>query len=250
MNTDTPAAVKVVFIAGTGRSGSTVLSSILGQVPGCFAAGEVRYVWERGLLEDHRCGCGEPFSRCPVWKAVMEEAFRGRPAPDAAATASRLDSRLRVRRVPGMVWRRMHGRPALKPHPDDLIIMRLYEALAAREGVQMVVDSSKLPPYGMLLSSLPGLELYIVHIARDPRATAFSWRRKKTTQDTAAGSTMPRLETWRSAILWLLWNLLIDAWWPRSSPRRLLVRYEDLIRDPTTAVGRVLHMIGAELPRT
>ena len=41
----------VLYIAGTGRSGSTVLANILGEVEGVFTAGEVRYLWQRGLRE-------------------------------------------------------------------------------------------------------------------------------------------------------------------------------------------------------
>jgi Sulfotransferase family len=240
-------AVKVLFIAGTGRSGTTILNSILGQVPGFFSAGEVRYVWERGILEDHRCGCGEPFSRCPVWTAVTHKACNGR-AVDVAGTASRLQRRLRVRRVPLMIWRRNRRRPAIEPHADDLNILRIYRALAELPGVEVIVDSSKLPPYGLLLSSLVDIELFVVHLVRDPRATAFSWRRTKTTHDTSTAATMPKLETWRSAVLWLMWNSLTAAWWPRSSKHNILVRYEDLVRDPAVTVGRILQVVGSGLP--
>lgn len=243
-----PNAVKVLFIAGTGRSGTTILNSILGQVPGCFAAGEVRYVWRRGILEDHRCGCGEPFSQCPAWTVVMQKALDGNAVDVAAATASGLERRLRIRRVPVMMWRRMRKRPAVKPHADDVNILRVYQALSGLPGVDVVVDSSKLPPYGLLLSSLPGVDLFVVHVVRDPRATAFSWRRTKATHDTSTAATMPRLESWRSAVLWMVWNSLTEAWWPRSSKHNILVRYEDLVQEPTSTLRRLLQIIGTDLP--
>ena len=40
----------VLYIAGSGRSGSTVLGRILGRVEGFGAVGELRYVWERRIL--------------------------------------------------------------------------------------------------------------------------------------------------------------------------------------------------------
>jgi hypothetical protein len=240
--------VKVLFIAGTGRSGTTILSNILGQVPGCLSVGEVRYVWERGIVQDHRCGCGESFSRCKLWTAVLQQAHPRLHVSDAAAIARRLERRLRIRRLPWMLWRWIRGRPVVKPHTDDVNILRVYQALSRREGVQMVVDSSKLPPYGMLLRSLPGVELYVLHVVRDPRATAFSWRRAKPTHDAAPGATMPQLQAWRSAVLWTLWNLLIDVWWRRSSKHRLLVRYEDLVQEPAATLQRVLELTGSDLP--
>jgi hypothetical protein len=63
---DTPpkpldAAVRVLYIGGWGRSGSTLLDLILGQAPGVFSAGEVREIWQSGLVENRPCGCERPF---------------------------------------------------------------------------------------------------------------------------------------------------------------------------------------------
>ena len=38
--------IKVLYIAGNGRSGSTLLGVLLGQIPGFFNVGEVRRVWD------------------------------------------------------------------------------------------------------------------------------------------------------------------------------------------------------------
>lgn len=51
--------VRVLSIVGYTRSGSTLLDSILGELDGVFSAGELHYLWERGLLEHRTCGCGD-----------------------------------------------------------------------------------------------------------------------------------------------------------------------------------------------
>ncbi|MGH2812195.1 MAG: hypothetical protein ACRDI1_05730, partial [Actinomycetota bacterium] len=76
--------VRVLYIGGAGRSGSTLLDLMLGQLPGFFAAGELKYVWDRGLLRNELCGCGSSFRECPFWTAVGTEAFGGWDALDAA----------------------------------------------------------------------------------------------------------------------------------------------------------------------
>jgi hypothetical protein len=63
--------VKVLYIAGSGRSGSTILDNTLGQIDGFFSVGELRYIWERGLIEDRLCGCGERVHQCPFWAAAL-----------------------------------------------------------------------------------------------------------------------------------------------------------------------------------
>lgn len=237
----------VAFVAGTGRSGSTLVSNAMGQLPGCLSVGEGRYTWGRGLAGNHLCGCGLPFSDCPFWKGVMAEVRAAHPSLDAAGIAARIDARLRVRFVPAMELKRVLGRPEVAPHPDDPTIADLYHALAAQAGAERaVVDSSKLPPYARLLDGLPGVEVLMIHVVRDPRATAFSWRRTKATRDDADKQTMPRLSVVRSSVIWLLWNLLVQRWWPDS--RRMTVRYEDFVDDPARELGRIAEALGTTVP--
>ena len=225
--------VRVLYFAGSGRSGTTVMNSILGQVEGVFAAGELRYLWHRGVVRDHRCGCGLPFSGCPVWTGVMKDLGMAHPRLDAQGIGDRLLRRLRIARVPLILGRRALGRPPVPPHPDDAAIAALYRSIATRTDATVIVDSSKLPPYGLLVSGLPDVELYVLHVVRDPRATAFSWRRQKKTLDTGEdGALMARLPIWKSSALWLLWNSLTAMWWRGRADRYLQVRYEEFADRP------------------
>jgi hypothetical protein len=65
--------VKVLFLAGKGRSGGTLLASLLGQLPGFFNVGELNRLWDWGLVNNHHCGCGLPFQECPTWNAIFSK---------------------------------------------------------------------------------------------------------------------------------------------------------------------------------
>lgn len=237
----------VAFVAGTGRSGSTLVSNVMGQLPGCITVGEARYTWGRGVAGNHLCGCGLPFADCPFWSEVMADVSAGHPSLDAAGMAERIDARLRVRLVPAMELRRLRGLPEVPPHADDAAIADLYHALARRPGAERaIIDSSKLPPYARLLDGLPEVEVFLVHVVRDPRATAFSWRRAKATRDDADAERMPRLSIERSSVIWLLWNLMVPRWWPDS--RRMTVRYEDFVDDPARELARIAKALGTTVP--
>lgn len=238
--------LRVLFFAGSGRSGTTVINSILGQMDGVFAAGELRYLWQRGMVEDRLCGCGVPFAKCPVWSAVLARAFTGHTAINPSEIAQRLLSRLRMARVPMMLWRCMLGRRPVAWHPDDALIGGVYRALVAHTGQHLIVDSSKLPPYGLLLSTLPGVELYVLHVVRDARATAFSWRRPKRALDFGDDQLMPQQQPWKSSLLWLFWNTLTAMLWRRADGRYLRVRYEDFVRDPKATMSQVAAMVGLD----
>ena len=97
----------------------------------------------------------------------------------------------------------------------------------------MVVDSSKLPTYGYLLHQVPSVRIRVVHLVRDPRATAHSWQRLRATgavdDDDEA---MDRFGVWKATALWDIWNTTGPASCSKRSPDYLRVRYEDLVADP------------------
>ena len=67
--------VKVMYIAGWGRSGTTIVDNILNSYDGVFSTGELFYLWSRGLIEKRKCGCGVPFPRCALWGDILDAAF-------------------------------------------------------------------------------------------------------------------------------------------------------------------------------
>jgi hypothetical protein len=217
---------RVLFVAGSGRSGSTLVTNVLGQAEGVFAAGELRYLWQRGAVEDRPCGCGQSFAECPVWTRVMK-----RLDAEPAAVVADLGGRLRMRRLPAMLWRRR-----VEAHPA---VAALYAAL----GSDLVVDSSKLPPYGLLVDGLPGVETRVLHLVRDPRATAFSWRRRRGLDGPDDPALMSRPPVAKAALLWLVWNATAALLWRRSG-RYLRVRYEDFVADPAGVTARIADFAG------
>jgi hypothetical protein len=56
---------KVLYFAGLGRRGPTILSRVVGQVEDSFPVGELRLMWDRRLIKNRPCGCGVPFQECP-----------------------------------------------------------------------------------------------------------------------------------------------------------------------------------------
>ena len=92
--------VKVLFLAGWQRNGSTLLQRMLGQIEGVFPAGELWYVWEQGLLENRLCGCGSRFRDCPFWVEVFERAFGGMSSIDGKKMMRAVLSGSRTRYLP------------------------------------------------------------------------------------------------------------------------------------------------------
>jgi hypothetical protein len=242
--------VKVLYIAGSGRSGSTILDNTLGQIDGFFSVGELRYIWERGLIEDRLCGCGERVHQCPFWAAALTEAFGAADAVDPLRMMRLQQLGTRVRHVPQMI-RGASGRTLVERMGEYPATMgRLYRGIRAASGCRVIVDSSKLPAYGNVVSHLPEVDLYVVHLVRDPRATAYSWLRRKAAPDRKEGM-MQRQRPLHAAALWTVWNWTTEKLWAADPSRYLLVRYEDFVRTPKPIVERIVAFVGEkteELP--
>ncbi len=237
--------VKVLYIGGYSRSGSTLLLRALGEAPGVVAVGELVNIWSRGYGDDQLCGCGEPFTHCAFWSEVSREAF-GVPSTGVMASHYRTLQR-RVHEFPGYLqlwnpWLRSSGyRKALGEYAE--VLTALYRAVARVSESSLVVDSSKLPQFARMLADVPGVELHVVHLVRDSRGSAYSWTRPKVrTEIHWSRQEMQRYNVVRSSAEWDAYNLLfgLDRRRPRSYQ---LLRYEDLVRAPGEQLAQLAERI-------
>lgn len=237
--------VKVLSVVGAGRSGTTVLASILGEVDGFVGAGELRWLWERGVVAGRPCGCGAPPLECPVWGPVITRTLGGlgRPAaPEAVADIVAAQHEVAHWRSYPRLLRAVDGQGSW----EALRLVRQVTggacaALAATTDARVLVDTSKRPADTAVLAGVPGIDLYVLHLVRDPRAVVHSWRRAK--EYTAAGQTgtigtrglAATVRRWTSNGLWA------EALRRQMPPSRwLFLRYEDFVARPRPAVERIL----------
>ena len=233
--------IKVLYIAGFGRSGSTILDNLLGQVSGFFSAGELCYTWAHNLAENGLCGCGAPPADCEVWGPVFGNLADTVDPSDMA----RLEREaLRTRHLPLMLF--PPGKRILEERLGGYVpnLDGFYREMQRVTGCRVIVDSSKSPSYGYAIGLVPAIDLHVVHLVRDPRATAYSWLKKKLQPDRGEEGYMDQHHPTKSSLMWTVWNAAAEALWRRSRERYLLLRYEDLVADPRAALLRVLELVG------
>jgi hypothetical protein len=229
--------ITVLFVMGHGSSGTTILGNTLGEVDGFFHAGELRTIWSEGLADLQRCGCGESIRQCPVWSAVVRAGFGTVDDPEAARLARLHRETIRVRHTlrllraqPG----RLSGWPALREYAD--VAGRLYRAIGTTTGARVIVDTSKRTGDAALLRLLPGVDPYVLHVVRDPRAVAYSWSHR-------SGTPPGELAT---AAEWLAFSALGEAVKGRlGRGRSIVLRHEDFAERPRPSLERVLGLVGA-----
>jgi LPS sulfotransferase NodH len=236
---------KVLYLGGTGRSGSTLLARLLGDRAAYAPVGELRYVWRRGFVENHLCECGRPFRECPFWTAVVADAFGGFDAVDVSSVLRGLRAIDRIRHVPELLSARLQ-RASFRRHIayDADVLERLYTSVSAVSGRPIVVDSSKDPSYAYVLHAIARFDLAVVHLVRDSRAVAHSWTRAKPRPEIHWQlETMTRHAPITSALLWDQHNLLFEMF-ARTGHPFVRVRYEDLVERPDATVSTVAELQG------
>ena len=247
-------SIKVLYIVGVTRSGTTLLDTLLGEVPGFFSTGELRYLWERGLVGDGVCGCARPFTECEVWSRVLAERFGRGAVVDPRAVIRWQREAVRVRHTWNILRlspERLRGGEPVASYAR--VVERLYRAIADVTGCRVVVDSSKMPSDAALLSRLGGVDPFFVQVVRDPRGVVHSWRRVKPDRTRSSVVPMPRWSPVKSSVNWLEINLAAEAVRRRNGRRFTMVRYEDLARAPRDTVASLVRFVGedaAALPFT
>jgi len=117
---------------------------------------------------------------------------------------------------------------------------KLYGGIGASTGDSVVVDSSKSLLYGYILGMLPAVDLYVVHLVRDPRGVAYSLQKRKE-------KGLPQFQSWspvKGSLVWNAVNLTREVFWRLSSYPYLRLRYEDFVVEPRRSVERILDLVG------
>lgn len=223
--------VKLLHVAGLHGTGSTILANILGELDGFFATGELAYLW-KALELPYLCGCGRRVPDCELWTRILARVFAG---PREAVKRLRPKRQwVDAARLPVLLLEERRGDPDLARYRATLA--DLSRAIRDVTGARLVVEISKHPPFGRVLARAPGIDASVVHLVRDPRASAHAWERV----------TRSPLRPLLVGATWSTWHALVPRLW-RGAPY-IPVRYEDFVAQPRRTILDVLDLLGLQAP--
>jgi hypothetical protein len=213
---------RLVYIGGYGRSGSTLLESLLTTCPDVVTCGEVARSRLRRAKKKRRCTCGQLTEDCWVWSAFH------------------------------------HSSQGLHEGSHEDLTLALLEHVSGDYAI--MVDSSKTAwvsagvPFN--LRRKLSENFYLIHIVRDPRAVCWSTmkprpnalqrpatQKAKKKRQAGKASSMRALRFLLTVVGWTIANLSCElfGWmYPRQYQR---VRYEDLVGAPGAMVESLLDKI-------
>lgn len=222
----------IVYIAGYGRSGSTLLDILLNAHPYIFGAGELTEIFEAAAARTP-CSCGQPLDACAIWSYVLNHL----PAHTTPAEAEHLTRRTETPR-----W--LGGSPR-NDEAYGLLWRTIFQAIAHQTGARMVLDSSKnsrnTAERTAALIRTTHLPVRIIHLVRDPRAILYATFRGSNRRLEAEGHAPTRRTAMlRVLIGWMMAHAAVErtrAAYPHIPVKR--IRYEDLTGTPALTLQQI-----------
>ncbi len=226
--------MKIIYIIGAGRSGSTILDVVLGNHSNVAGLGEL---W--AMLEpDHRsagaCSCGAEFRACIFWKSVLD-TYRTKLGSRTIAEVRKLRLRLDLARHIPSSFLKKRSRQFQRYASDN---RALYEAIAEESGCEFLVDSTKQVGRGLNLLRCEQLDVYLLHLVRDGRGVMWSRQRDDARGEVFRHQALRRLPSF-SIAKWTAKNMLSEAIGMVSPERYLRIQYEDLVGQPQTTLAQI-----------
>lgn len=241
--------LRVLYIAGSGRSGSTVLSTILGNDPEVVNLGELERLPDDGWRKNRYCSCGERAGECPFWSDVRRrwaDAAPGADVDEYLALQERFTARRSIARylTPGTL-----GGDGDRFGRYGELTRALLQSILEVSDAGIAVDSTKRPTRALALARIPGIDLRILHLVRDGRGVLWSLKQshEKNEEEGVERPIRPK-PTWRVAGLWTYANLLTEYACSRlGNENSARLRYEHLVEDPSSALGLVGEVANRDL---
>jgi len=230
----TSSKVRVVYIMGDGRSGTTILDIILGNHPLIHSCGEL---WKWPYHNGHPRPDNTKQGDHEFWQQVRACYF-GEEGPEDLAYLCRLQNSFEdYKRFPLVAIQLIPRERVIQYHQH---IRKLLKAIASSSGANVLVDSSKLMGRALQLSRDREVDLYVVHLVRDPRGSLYSHTKRDVDHKTKdVFSALAHY--WVKGVFSSAVRVLI----PRHRYQRL--RYEDLANSPTDTLRALGEFVGVPM---
>lgn len=198
----------VLYIAGYGRSGSTLIEMILGSNEKIYALGELTNFNDIRENNEAKCSCGDLVVNCSFWNRVLKDF--------------------------GLNKENLTGE-------EEIIWESIFKNI--NKEVDYLIDSSKTARNNHLrpikLAKLLRNEIYMIHIVRDGRGCIQSLTKGSNQKMERGINPKISLPVLRGTLGWFTANLSAHIFQFKYKDRYLRIKYEDFTEDPESTLKEI-----------
>lgn len=223
----------IIYIIGDGRSGSTILEEYLARNLGGLKIGEARRFWKYYYESETYCECGDRIKKCSFWKNVNDELPKD---------IRNLHVHQRLGQV--MFNFRIFLKTLQKNNPEPYLKYvqnRFYKAIFNSTSANLIIDSSKIYPWGIYLDrfSMFKNNVLFIHLVRDIAVTANSWKKDvRLAEYVDKEVKMPKRTLRRHLKVWLKVNLSTIKYMKKEE-NYIYIDYKDFCNDPNKLLLKI-----------
>lgn len=220
---------KIIYIMGSGRSGTTLLDMLLGNDENIFSAGEINRIPLRSGITPGRTKKDPVFS---FWQNVIKD--------------------LKIADFGGLVnlikkfeYHSSFLRPSPQIHEKERyseFVNQLIVSIFDKVEEDLVIDSSKYPLRAYHLSSICDNLKYCIYLKKHPVSILRSFQK--------VGIEQPR-KSWFSVNVYLIMVHFLCIWTKRSLEKKgikvLTIYFEDILDDPIQILRQIEVHLGIGL---
>ena len=247
----------VLFIVGSGHSGSTIMDMVLGANSACLSLGEITKI-DRAIQRNIFCVCGERILECGFWRDVAEDysASMGVNPLDGEgefgiSLSSNSGSKFtrRFKKALQVMGLKKNREPWLERTTS------LYKAVFKHTDADILIDSSKNIKRAMMLANnFEDMDFRVLHLVRDVRGVAYSYQ-KPTYSVQLPGekepTEYPAIDLFpieKTSGIWLRENALISLFLKLRLSKEIWmrVRYESVCQNPEESLPNICSWLGID----
>lgn len=215
--------INLIYLLGAGRSGTTLLATLLNNHEDIETLGEMHQFIEY-IDEDKECSCGEKLTSCSTWNLLADPMII-----DIKGERLYCENKERHKNIPSLIFSRKQNKRYIS------IQERIFSSISEHRKSKWYLDSSKYIARYLLLKKSNKINIKGIYMVRDPRGVINSFTKKVQT------SKRPL-----SAILY--YNLInfFGELVSRTNKNILKIKYEDLVESPEQVLDEIYkHVFGS-----
>jgi len=242
------AGFKLVYIAGYGRSGSTILDILFQQVSNVVSGGAINNIYQ-WIVDDHVCTCGSKLKDCEFWKIVLNNTGF---FSDGSVVEEKWEIQKKVEELKsfGLLLFNFLPKNLVKEYRNNQ--QNIFNSICSVSGKKIVIDSSKstrdCAGRALALSKYTNADVKMLHLVRDGRAVAWSAMKKGGSSERSRVTNSKILNFLIVLVSWNITNifvLLTKFALPKESYH--LIKYEDLCANPADSIKKIGRFLEVDL---
>tara|TARA_Y100000813_G_scaffold157799_1_gene117947 strand:- start:48 stop:917 length:870 start_codon:yes stop_codon:yes gene_type:complete len=217
-------SIKVLYIAGNGHSGSTLLDIIIGKSTDIFSAGEITFITRDSIFDEY-CSCHKLIKDCRIWSSIIKIW------QETSVINIKEYRKLRLKFERNKATLNTI-RNIIKPSNDFIkycnSTLSLFQAIQKVTGKSIIVDSSKSPQRIAILRRI--VDLKVIHLCRNASGVLNS-AKKTSKKDIRAGREIdsPARGTFKTLTEWCFVNIITELFCIGVKSDK--IKYKDYIKN-------------------